>query len=324
MEWSVPKMERHCYTMPLLLTKEAIYIMHDFSAIKAFHALCQHKSLTAAAKALEQPKSTLSRRLASLESDVGQALIARQGNRLALTKAGQVFAVYTEQMLELAEKSHEALQEFNNQISGELTLVVHPNLIRGWISQVLDEFMQTHPEITIRLYSQYLTENAHIEPDLIIWIGPIAEKSLRRELLGCWRYSPYASPHYLQSNTQLSHPQELIKHPWIDFIAFRQEDLTLLHPHNGSFVLPALSSRLQSDNLAMQADAIAKGRGIGLLPTWFAEGFENAHPGSVVSCLPGWVSEPTEIGCYYPTGRHPLRLRLFIDALRQACPDDWK
>ena len=73
--------------------------MHDFSAIKAFHALCQYKSLTAAAKALEQPKSTLSRRLASLENDLGQALIARQGNRLTLTKAGQVFAVYTEQLL---------------------------------------------------------------------------------------------------------------------------------------------------------------------------------------------------------------------------------
>ncbi|AEH34234.1 LysR family transcriptional regulator [Vibrio anguillarum] len=298
--------------------------MHDFSAIKAFHALCQYKSLTAAAKALEQPKSTLSRRLASLENDLGQALIARQGNRLTLTKAGQVFAVYTKQLLELAEKSHEALQEFNNQISGEMTLVVHPNLIRGWLSNVLDEFMQTHTEINIRLYSQYVAEESHLEPDLLIWIGPFAQQGWRRELLGHWQYSPYASPHYLANNDMPEHPQDLVKHPWIDFIAFRQETLALIHPIHGSYLLPALTSRLQSDNLAMQADAIAKGRGIGLLPTWFAKGFEQAHPNSVQACLPEWLSPPTEISCHYPAGRHPLKLRLFIDALRQACPEEWK
>ena len=71
--------------------------MQDLSAVRAFYALCQHKSLTAAAKSLEQPKSTLSRRLAQLEEDLGQALVARQGNRLSVTKAGEVFAAYSEQ-----------------------------------------------------------------------------------------------------------------------------------------------------------------------------------------------------------------------------------
>ncbi len=89
--------------------------MQDLSAVKAFHALCQHKSLTAAAKALEQPKSTLSRRLSQLEEDLGQCLLMRQGNRLTLTKAGEVFAIYSEQLLELANKSQEALQALNNQ-----------------------------------------------------------------------------------------------------------------------------------------------------------------------------------------------------------------
>lgn len=76
--------------------------MQDLSAVRAFHALCQHKSLTAAAKSLGQPKSTLSRRLSQLEEDLGQALVAKQGNRLTLTKAGEVFSVYSEQLLDLA------------------------------------------------------------------------------------------------------------------------------------------------------------------------------------------------------------------------------
>lgn len=146
----------------------------------------------------------------------------------------------------------------------------------------------------------------------------------RKERLGYWRYATYASPKYLAHRDKPTHPRELIHHPWIDFIACRRAELELHHPEFGSYSLPALESRLQSDNLAMQADAIAKGRGIGLLPTWFANGFETAHPGSLIPCVNGWQSQPTEINCFYPLGRHPLRLRLFIDALRQARPDEWQ
>ncbi|ELV8648226.1 LysR family transcriptional regulator [Vibrio fluvialis] len=298
--------------------------MQDLSAVRAFYALCQHKSLTAAAKSLEQPKSTLSRRLAQLEEDLGQALVARQGNRLSLTKAGEVFAAYSEQLIELANRSQEALHELNTQVNGEMTLVVHPNLTRGWMSRVLDSFMQEHPQLKVRLHSQFQHGDGSLDPDMIIWIGDIAPAGYRREQLGLWRYAAYASPQYLSERPRPAHPSELSDHPWIDFIAFRQEALTLHHTEHGRYVLPALKSRLQSDNLAMQADAIAKGRGIGLLPTWVAKGFEKNHPGSLEPCLEEWYSEPASIHCFYPIGRHPLRLRLFIDALRAACPDEWK
>ncbi|QIL85164.1 LysR family transcriptional regulator [Vibrio sp. HDW18] len=298
--------------------------MQDLNAVRAFYALCQHKSLTATAKFLDLPKSTLSRRLSQLEEDLGQSLLMRQGNRLTLTKAGEVFAIYSEQLLELAHKSQEALQELNNQVSGELTLVVHPNLIRGWLSQVLDEFMRQHATLKIRLLSQFQYRDQAFEPDLIIWIDHAVPSNYRKERLGYWRYAAYTSPQYLAQRDKPRHPRDLIQHPWIDFIAYRQTELELHHPQLGSYALPALETRLQSDNLAMQADAIAKGRGIGLLPTWFARGFEKAHPGSLINCVDGWQSPPTEINCFYPLGRHPLRLRLFIDALRQAIPDEWQ
>lgn len=298
--------------------------MQDLSAVRAFHALCQHKSLTGAAKALNQPKSTLSRRLTQLEEDLGQALVTRQGNRLALTKAGEVFAAYSEQLIDLANKSQQALHELNNEVSGEMTLVVHPNLTRGWMSRVLDEFMSQHPQLRVRLYSQFQHDEQLLEPDLIIWIGDIDPAGYRRERLGEWRCAVYASPDYLTQHRQPDHPRDLTKHAWIDLVAQRQEALTLTHPQQGEYVLPAKESRLQCDNLYMQIDTIAKGRGIGLLPNWVAQGYEKHHPGSISLCLPEWSASPSNINCYYPTGRHPLRLRLFIDALRAARPDEWK
>ncbi|WP_319552818.1 LysR family transcriptional regulator [Vibrio sp.] len=297
--------------------------MQDLRAVRAFSALCQHKSLTAAAKSLGQPKSTLSRRLTQLEEDLGQALVVKQGNRLALTKAGEVFSVYSEQLLELAGKGKEALHELNNQVTGEITLIVHPSLTRRWMSQSLDIFMKKHPEIKIRIYSQFHHGDHAIDADLIIWMGDITPMGYRKEQLGLWHYAAYASPEYLSQHNRLSHPKELVNHPWIDFIAARQEAMTLHHPKYGDYELPAMESRLQSDNLTMQVDAIAKGRGVGLLPTWLANGFEKSHPGSLVPCLEDWLSDPATVSCFYPIGRHPLRLKLFIDVLRETRPTEW-
>ncbi|MCG3730156.1 LysR family transcriptional regulator [Vibrio cincinnatiensis] len=298
--------------------------MQDLSAIRAFYALCQYKSLTAAAKALAQPKSTLSRRISQLETDLEQTLVTRQGNKLSLTKAGEIFSAYAEQLLTVAEKGQEAIHELNNQVSGELTLVVHPCLIRGWMSKILDTFMQEHQHIKIKLHSQFQLGEYLLDPDLIVWVGPISPAGYHRELLGQWSHTVYASPDYLQTHKPLQHPQELVDHPWIDFITFRQEAFELHHNEQGTYTLPVMESRLQSDNLAMQADAIAKGRGIGLLPTWIANGFERSHPKSLVACLHGWTSSPVEVQGFYPIGRHPLRLRLLIDAMRKAIPAEWQ
>ncbi|MGC9422215.1 MULTISPECIES: LysR family transcriptional regulator [Vibrio] len=298
--------------------------MQDLSAIRAFYALCQYKSLTAAAKALSQPKSTLSRRITQLETDLAQTLVTRQGNKLSLTKAGEIFSVYAEQLLDLAVKGQEAIHELNNQVSGELTLVIHPSLIRGWMSKILDAFMQEHQHIKIKLHSQFQLAEHLLDPDLIIWVGPISPTGYHREPLGQWHHTVYASPDYLATHAPLQHPQELLHHPWIDFITVDHKALELHHNTLGHYTLPVMESRLQSDNLAMQADAIAKGRGVGLLPTWIANGFERAHPNSLSACLKGWKSSPIDVHAFYPIGRHPLRLRLLIEAVRQAIPVEWQ
>ncbi|MDW2030246.1 LysR family transcriptional regulator, partial [Vibrio sp. 399] len=124
--------------------------MHDLASIRAFDALNQHKSLTAAAKALNQPKSTVSRRLAQLEADFGQALTTRQGNRLILTRAGEIFADYSRQILELSEESYEALQGLNNQVSGSLHIVCHAALVRSWLGDVLNEFLAENPDVRVQ------------------------------------------------------------------------------------------------------------------------------------------------------------------------------
>lgn len=296
--------------------------MHDLASIRAFDALNQHKSLTAAAKALNQPKSTLSRRLAQLEEDFGQALTTRQGNRLILTRAGEVFAHYSRQMLELSEESYDALQGLNNQVSGSLNIVCHAALVRSWLGGVLNQFLAENPNVSVRLTSDF--SDAHHDPDVFIWLGERSELDWRKDTLGYFRYTPFASPAYLQQHGALTHPADLNQHPWIDFGSVRENGLTLTHPEHGDYYLEPLTSRLYSDNIAMQIDSIANGHGVGLLPTWTAKGYEKHHPGRIVPCLEGWLSEPIAINCYIPAGRPPLRLSVLLEKIHHTTPCGWK
>ncbi|SJL84950.1 LysR family transcriptional regulator [Vibrio palustris] len=298
--------------------------MHDLAAIRAFNALCQYKSLTSAAKHLDQPKSTLSRRLSQLEEDLGQALLARDGNRLTLTKAGEIYASYAERILLLAEQSEEALQELDQHISGTLTIAVDQNLMRGWISGVIEAFLQAHPNIHLRVISQYTQYDNTPSPDLIICVGQFAVDSYHSTTIGHWRYALYTSPDYFMSHQEVTHPSQLSEHDWIDFMSLNQGGLTLTHADYGTYRLPSFASRLQSDHLPMQADTISKGCGIGLLPTPFAQGLMRSHPEKITPCLVGWHTDPIPINYLYPLGRQPLRLRLFIDMMRAQLPDHWR
>ncbi len=296
--------------------------MHDLSSIRAFDALNEHKSLTAAAKALNQPKSTISRRLAQLEADVGQALTIRQGNRLVITKAGQVFARYSKKMLELADESQDAIQGLNNQVSGELQIICHPALMRGWISTALNRFLADNPKVRIRMSSEYVADIHN--PDLIVWVGQIPDLDWRKQTLGHWYYSAYAAPEYLVNQPKITHPKQLQDHPWIDFGSVREAGLVLNHHQAGDYFLEPIESRLQCDNLALQVDSIANGNGIGLLPKSMANGYLQHHPGRIVDCLPGWQTEPVEINYYTQVGRPPRRLLALVDVLEQNVPDTWQ
>lgn len=296
--------------------------MHDLTSIRAFDALQEHKSLTAAAKALNQPKSTVSRRLAQLEADIGQALTVREGNRLTLTKAGQVFAGYSKQMLELVDESYDAIQGLNNKVSGELTIICHPAFMRGWLSNILNIFLSENPKIKVRLNSDFLSNES--TPDLVIWLGEYPELEWRKQTLGHWRYGVYASPDYLQNFDAIKHPEDLIEHPWIDFGSTRKSGLTISNSGNETYYLDPMKSRLECDNLALQIDSIANGHGVGLLPESVALGYEKHHPNKIIDCLPDWRTGTTEINYYVQRGLVPRRLLALLDKVEISVPESWR
>jgi len=294
--------------------------LHDLTSLRAFYALYQNQSLTAASKALRLPKSTLSRRLYQLEDEIGQSLIVRSGNRLAITKTGELFFEYCDKILNLADEGINAIQHLNNQVSGEIKIVANGNLIRGWLSPLMDDFLQSNPKLSIRLVSQCKPYFDSFEPDLIFWVGELNDLNWRKEILGQWCCKLFASPHYLKKAPALKHPSELVNHTQVDYLDIYEDGITFQHASYPDFFLKKSYSRLQSDSSILQLDSILRGRGIGLLPVGLYKKFNFTHPNKLQSCLPEWSAEPKCIYCYVPKGRLPLRVIEFLEQVRIHFP----
>jgi DNA-binding transcriptional LysR family regulator len=96
----------------------------DLPALRAFRAVVREGSFSGAALALRTPKSTLSKRVADLETDLGVRLIERTTRRLRITAEGEVLAARADRLLGEADDIRRAMGEQGSTPRGHLRIAV--------------------------------------------------------------------------------------------------------------------------------------------------------------------------------------------------------
>lgn len=298
--------------------------MYDLDELSAFASVMATGSLTHSARELGLSKSTLSRRIKLLETQLGQPLLLRQANRLFPTEAGKLFLGYCQQILRLAEQSRQSLDELSEEVSGELTVHAHSFFTRGWFAKRMEEFLVRHPGVRLNLRTRLLPLASPEEGSICLWLGEAPGCGLRQEELGYLSRGIYAHPAYLARYGTPQHPRELAGHAWVDLFDDTGQDLVLRHAHEGEFEVASPLSRLRVDQHVLQADAITHGQGLGVLSNWMVEQRLRAHPGTLVRCLEEWHPTPRPVMLLYPFGRLPRRVTSLLEYLRQTVPDGWR
>lgn len=295
--------------------------MHDLDELAAFDAVMCSGSLTRSARDMGLAKSTLSRRIHQLEQHLGQPLMRRQSNRLIATEAGLVYHRYCVRILELANQGRQAVDALHEDIGGDLVLEIHDCLDRSWVADAIDGFIQRHPSLSISLLTRSCLADAD-ESAVAIWLGEPGETSRRQEPLSQMPRGIYAHPDYLTRHGQPQHPKELSRHAWVSLLGEAQQGLHLECRSGAVHLLHPSNSRLKLNCQRMHSDAIARGRGLGVLPIWLASAREINRPGQLIRCLPSWQASGVPISLLYPHGHRPRKLDALLDTLRRARPDD--
>lgn len=291
----------------------------DLTALRGFRTVLREGSFSAAALALRVPKSTLSKRVADLESHLGVRLIERSTRTLRATQEGEVLAARADRLLGEAEDIRRALGESGGTPRGHLRLAVPQVIGNLLIGPIAARFRTLHPEVTLEIH---FLDRA---PDLLeegfdgcIRFGPLEDSTqvARRLLHGQAMLA--ASPDLPGLDT-LRHPADLVRFPMVGLAALWAGGLPL---GNGTeeITLPFAPPLRLGSHPAVR-DAVVAGAGIAPLPSMIVR--EEIAQGRLVHVLPEWSTPRKAIFFVYPSAQSvTARLRAFIDHLTRELGED--
>lgn len=123
--------------------------------LRAFVAVVDAGSLTAAAPLVFRSQSALSMQLKKLEDAVGRPVLTRGPRHLELTPTGAELLGYARRLLELHAQAQQALH--GQALSGRLTLGVPDDYAASYLTPVLRSFASRHAGVEITLVCEQST-----------------------------------------------------------------------------------------------------------------------------------------------------------------------
>jgi DNA-binding transcriptional LysR family regulator len=124
----------------------------DTQSLQAFMAVADTQSFSRAAEQLHLTQPAVSKRIATLESQVGTRLFDRIGRRIALTEAGSVLLPQARRILFTVEDSRRALANLSGQVGGRLTLATSHHIGLHRLPPLLKQYTQRHPAVELDLH----------------------------------------------------------------------------------------------------------------------------------------------------------------------------
>ncbi|MFD2056967.1 LysR family transcriptional regulator [Mesorhizobium calcicola] len=294
--------------------------MIDFNDIVVFARVVEAGSFTAAARLLAMPKTTVSRRIAALEREVGVRLLQRTTRSLNLTDAGRLYYEQSSQGLRTIEEANLRLAEARAEPSGTIRISAPVGFGGHFLIRTVVDFLAMYPKTNVELR---LTDDRLnlVEDgiDLAFRTGILRDSTLIARKLGSAHRLLCASPDYLARHGMPESPADLTHHRCV--IAGPSASgahWVLDGPHGQETVIVA--GRFAANEMQAVVAAALAGFGIAQLPQPIAEGL--IDDGRLQHILRDYTTPAGGLHALYPSSRHlsPL-VRAFIELASERIPN---
>ncbi len=287
----------------------------NLSALRALRYVLREGSFSAAALALRLPKSTLSKRIADLESALNLRLIERNTRGLRPTREGEILAARAGRLLQESDDIRRALAETEGAPRGHLRLAVPQVIGNVMMGALAAQFRAAHPDVTLEIHFMDRPPDLLAEGfDGALRFGPLEDSGqVARQVLQGQAFL-VANPN-LPNLNRLMHPADLTQFPLVALASIWHNPLTLVSGAQSVTVAQGAALLLGSQ-LAVR-DAVIAGAGISALPRIIA--LPEIAAGRLVHVLPDWATPMREMYFVYPSAHSvTARLRAFIDFIAAA------
>lgn len=270
-------------------------------------------SLSAAARELKIPVSTLTRKVTDLEEMLGTRLLIRTTRKLTLTDGGASYVAAARRILDLVrEQEHEATGEFTSA-RGELVITAPMQLGRLHVLPVINQFLTQYPEITVRLLlSDRNIDLIDSHADLAVRIGELADSNMIATRVGSLRPILCASPTFVEQHGLPQEPDELTKYSCVVFNSPYLSPWRFRLPATGKVLTLEVAPRLEVTTPDAAVSAAVDGVGITLV---FEHDADHALSGEQLQILlPQFEVGPVPVHLVHVSrSLMAIKLRHFID-----------
>jgi DNA-binding transcriptional LysR family regulator len=286
--------------------------MLGYDDVAIFLRVAREGSFVAAAKSLGLPTSSVSRRVAALETRLKTQLLRRTTRAVGLTDDGRAFADRCATAMDEIEAAARGLDLCNSRLSGRLTVTAPHHVCNEEFAPHLLDFAAAHPDLVMDLR---LTNGA---PDLIeegvdvaFQLAPLADGRHVARKLWAAPYGVFASRAFLErwpEAASLDHPRRLVRLPAVVTPPIHGWRFVDKSGETFTFAPRALGGSV--DDLSLGALAVNRGLGVGYLP----KGLANRFSDLTELTFGDWRVADRELYALYPAGRQlSPKVRAVID-----------
>ncbi len=235
----------------------------DWNDLRYFHAVARAGTLVGAARELGVEHSTVGRRVAALEAELGVRLVIRGPAGLTLTEAGNEILNNVEAIAEQVSTIERRVAGGDTRVEGVVRLTV-PEAENGYVVSQMPELRERHPALTLDIVS----DNRELdlrrgEADIALRFRDSTDPELVIRKVGSAGWSLYASESYLERKGRIASAESLDGYDVIGFDGSLSGVVgaTWLGEHGKSANIV-----LRGNSLRAIASAAAVGLGIAVLP----------------------------------------------------------
>ncbi len=288
--------------------------MDLFEDMRLFIAVAQTKSFSAASKATGTPLSSISRRIAGLESRLGVQLLHRTSRKVALTELGRTYLEGARGILDATRAVEEEVRSAVLHPRGRVRVSMPSDFGQQFLTPLIVEYATRYPDVDFELdLSPRIVDLMTEGFDLAIRIGGQRDSALATRTIARVRAAVFASPRYVQTHGAPATPEDLAGHSCLTLVrGDLRREWTL---QSGTrLVTVRVSGRAAANNPTMLKRLACAGLGLALVDELVA--VDELESGGLVRVLPDWRAPLIPVHAVTPTKSPPKKIRLLLDCLR--------
>lgn len=285
----------------------------------AFLKVVELGSIRAAARALNQDPSGISRRITQLEQRLGTKLVDRVGNRSNATSQGQLYYERLSSIIDQLEALEKEISGEDLVPSGLLRVTCAIDFGQEFVAGWLLDYRKDNPSVEFDLIlASGFVDLAQSRIDVALRVGHLPDSSLIARKLADVPRILVASPEYLERKGTPKHPDDLSDHDHVFFSSDnRRQSLELTGSDGVTFKVKRSASGVAINSVRSAVKAVLDGHGIHYGPLWAFS--DNLARGEIVQVLPDYTHGLLPLyALRQPSTVVPARISRFIQYVAES------